>query len=471
MLRLTGADALFLYTETPALHTHTLKVAIVDPTADPAGYSFEKEREYVARRVRTVPPLRWRLLPTPFGLYHPLWVEDREVDLEFHVRRVAAPSPGGPKELADIIAEIASRPLDREHPLWESWMVEGLQGGKIAAVLKIHHSVADGPASVVLLEQLLSPSHDELDTAQPASGPPDRIPPPGVLTRMALAELLPALGSGVIQLGRYLWGVTGGSVARHRVASDAAAKPFTAPHTSLNGIISGQRRFAFCSMPLADAKAVRAAFGVTINDVVLATVGRALETYLHRRGELPERPLVAAVPVSIRPESVKASYGNKSSVWYVNLPVRGTDPVERLQAIHRGTEQAKREYEEATGAHLSDLLELLPPFVLKFLFVRAVSRMQRRGGPPHANVIVSNVRGPSHRLYYSGRPLDAFYSVGPLLEGIGLNITTWSYVDQLNFSLLADRNLVADLWQIASGLRPAFDELVQAARARTAAAG
>src|SRR5574337_2322 len=228
MLRLTGADALFLYTETPALHTHTLKVAIVDTSADPAAYSFEKEREYVARRVRRVPPLRWRLLPTPFGLYHPLWIEDRAVDLEFHVRRVAAPSPGGPKELGDIIAEIASRPLDREHPLWESWMVEGLQGGKLAAVLKLHHSVADGPASVVLLEQLLSPSHDEPETLPPAPGPLDQVPPRGMLVRMALAELLPALGSGVIQLLHYIWGVTGGKVARHAGAPDEAAKPFTA---------------------------------------------------------------------------------------------------------------------------------------------------------------------------------------------------------------------------------------------------
>jgi len=471
MLRLTGADALFLYTETPQLHTHTLKVALVDATADPAGYSFAQEQEYVARRVRNVPPLRWRLLPTPFGLYHPLWIEDREVDLEFHVRRVAAPAPGGPKELADIIAEIASRPLDREHPLWESWMVEGLQSGKIAAVLKLHHAVADGPASVVLLEQLLSPSHDEPDGAQPVAVPLDHAPAKGTLIRMALAELLPALGHGSVQLLRYVWGGTAGRVAHRTSAADGAAKPFAAPRTSLNGVLSGQRRFAFCSVPLADAKAVRAAFGVTINDVVLATVGRTLETYLRQRGELPMRPLVAAVPVSIRPDSVKASYGNKSSVWYVSLPMSGADPVGRLYAIHRGTERAKHEYEETTGAHFSDLLELLPPFILRFLFVRAVNRMERRGGPPHANVIVSNVRGPSERLEYSGRPLDTFYSVGPLLEGIGLNITTWSYVDQLNFSLLADRNLVADLWQIANGLRPAFDELVQAARVRTTAAG
>jgi diacylglycerol O-acyltransferase len=341
----------------------------------------------------------------------------------------------------------------------------------IAAVLKLHHAVADGPASVVLLEQLLSPNHNEPDSPQPVAVPPDHAPARGTLIRMALAELLPALGRGGVQLLRYVWGVTGGKVARHTSAADEAAKPFTAPRTSLNGVLSGQRRFAFCSVPLADAKAVRAAFGVTINDVVLATVGRTLETYLRQRGELPTQPLVAAVPVSIRPESVKVSFGNKSSVWYVSLPTSGTNPVERLQAIHRGTELAKREYEEATGAHLSDLLELLPPFVLRLLFVRAVHRMERRGRAPHATVIVSNVRGPSERLQYSGRPLDTFYSVGPLLEGIGLNITTWSYVDQLNFSLLADRNLVADLWQIANGLRPAFDELVQAAHARTTAAG
>ncbi|MFN8627029.1 MAG: wax ester/triacylglycerol synthase family O-acyltransferase [Candidatus Binatia bacterium] len=471
MLRLSGADALFIYTETPALHTHTLKVAIIDPTVDPAGYSFPREREYIAQRVRHVPPLRWRLLPAPFGLYHPLWIEDREVDFEFHIRRVAAPSPGGARELGDIIAEIASRPLDREHPLWETWMVEGLEGGKVAAVLKLHHAVADGPASVVLLEQLLSANGVEPSALQATSGPPDRVPPRGVLMRMALAELLAALGTGALQLGRYIWGVTGGRVARRTAASDAAAKPFTAPRTSFNGIISGQRRFAFCSVPLADAKAVRAAFGVTINDVVLATVGGALERYLRQRQELPERPLVAAVPVSVRSEGGRTNYGNKSSVWYVNLPPSGADPVARLQAIHGGTERAKREHEDTTGAHLSDLLELLPPFVLRLLFVRAVNQMQRRGAPPHANVIVSNVRGPSDRLYFSGQPLDAFYSVGPLLEGIGLNITTWSYVNQLNFSLLADRNLVGDVWQIADGLRPALDELVQAARARTASAG
>lgn len=160
MQRLHGADALFLYSETPAQHMHTLKIGILDPRDIPGGYSFDHEKQKLAARLHRVPPFRWRVVPTPLALHHPLFVES-EVDVDYHVRRAAVPAPGSPKELGDLIAEIASRPLDRGRPLWEMWLVEGLEGGRIASVCKIHHALADGVASAELVERFLTHGIEE----------------------------------------------------------------------------------------------------------------------------------------------------------------------------------------------------------------------------------------------------------------------------------------------------------------------
>jgi diacylglycerol O-acyltransferase len=465
MHRLHGADALFLYSETPTQHMHTLKIGIHDPGA--AGYSFEHEKEKLAARLHRVPPFRWRAVPTPYALHHPIFLES-EVDLDYHVRRVAVPSPGGPKELAEIISEIASRPLDREKPLWEMWLVEGLAGGRVASVCKIHHTLADGVASAELLNEFLT--HDpseELPHDAPALRP-EPTPPPRERVATALRELVHFLPRATRELVRAARAARRREREAHAQHDDAHLRPVAAPRTPLNGVLSAQRRFAFCGLPAAEASATRKALGLTVTDFVLALVAGALREGLQRRGALPSERLVASVPVSLRTEEDRGRYGNHTGVMYIELATDVADAADRVRETQLATQRAKRRFQDGRGAHLADWLELFPPFLSRAIFSRLPTRMMRAGRPAQANVIVSSVPGARDRLYYGETPVAEFYSVGPLLEGIGLNVTVWSYGDTLAVGVLADRGLVKDAWEIVADLRGASEELAKCAVAALA---
>ncbi len=464
MHRLIHADALFLYNETPGQHLHTLKIAILDPSGNPQGYSFEREREKLASRLHRVPPFRWLAVPTPLSLHHPLVVES-EVDLAAHLHRTSVRSPGGPRELAECISEIASHPLDRGRPLWELWMVEGLEGGRVACVCKIHHTLADGVASARLLNEFLTrePEEEVVHDAPPWQS--EAVPSAGRRIAMGLRDLGRFLPHAVRELS------SAAREARRREAVTAQRheeqppKPGTAPLTPLNRVLSPRRRFAMTELPLSRARAVRQAFGTTLNDVVLAVVAGALRPHLERRGALPPVPLVGVVPVSLRSPEEAGSYGNHSSPMYVALHTEVADPVERLRATQRSALAAKQHFQDTRGAQEPDWLEVLPPVVSRLVFRRLPTWMLEHGHAPRGNVIVSNVPGAREPLYYGRTKVTGFYSVGPLLEGIGLNVTVWSYGDQLAWSLLACRDAVDDVWELADGVGSAFRDLEDAARA------
>jgi WS/DGAT/MGAT family acyltransferase len=469
MRRLAGVDALFLYNETPTQHMHTLKVGILDPSANPEGYSFEHEKEKLASRLHRVPPFRWKVVPTPLALHHPLVVE-AEVDLDFHVRRAAVPAPGGPRELAELISEIASRPLDRSRPLWELWMVEGLAGGRVASVAKIHHTLADGVASVELLNRLMThePGEEVPHDAPPWT--PEPVPPPRERLRLALRDLarfLPRYAAKILRAARAARRRHAASLARHVEQPPA---PGSGPDLPINRVISAQRRFAWAEVPLADADAVRRAFGGTLNDVVVAVIAGAMRSWLARRGELPDAPLVGQIPVSTRSPEERGTWGNRVTAIYVGVHSEIEDPVERLRATQRATRAAKLELEDTRGARLSDWLELFPPFVSQLVFSRLPTWAKRRGRPSQANLTISNVPGPKEPLWYGRSLLAGFTSVGPVLEGIGLNVTVWSYVDRLAFGVIACRDAVPDAWELADAIRTAMEELGKAAAAAPAAA-
>jgi diacylglycerol O-acyltransferase len=466
MRRLAGVDALFLYNETPTQHMHTLKVGIIDPSQNPDGYSFEHDKEKLASRLHLVPPFRWRVVPTPLALHHPLVVES-EVDIDYHVRRAAVPSPGGPRELGEVISEIASRPLDKSRPLWELWMIEGLPGGRIAEVAKVHHTLADGVASVELLNQFLThePSEEVPHDAPPWA--PEVIPRPLERLRMALLELagfLPRYVMRIVHAAREARRRHAESLAHHVEQPPA---PGSGPDIPVNRVISAQRRFAFGDLSLADAKTVRKALGGTLNDVVVATIAGAMRTWLARRGELPGVPLVGQIPVSTRSDEERKSWGNRVTAMYVAVHSEIEDPVERLRATQRATRAAKLELEDTRGARLSDWLELFPPFVSQLVFSRMPTWMKRRGRPSQANLTISNVPGPKEPLYYGKSRLEGFYSVGPVLEGIGLNVTVWSYVDRLAVGVIACRDAVPDAWEIVDAIRASLEELVKVAATAT----
>jgi len=465
MERMTGLDAGFLYMETPTLHMHTLKIGVIDPVNVEGGYSFERFREELEKRLHLLPPFRRRIVDLPRGIHHPVWIEDPNFSLEAHLKRTTVPAPGGAREMDAIIGQIASTQLDRDKPLWELWALEGLQDGHVAFVAKIHHAAADGVAAAAMLANILSvdPQPAEPDPpAEPWRGEP--IPDARSLARAgrsdkrAALKLIPALYKRTRAGAKAL--------AKHREQTTIRTpRPIKdAPRTSFNGSLSANRSFATATLPLEEFKRVKTAFDVTLNDVVLDVVGSSVRRYLVERGERLDKPLIAGVPVATdKPDDVKRLGGNKVSNMFTSLCTDIADPVERLRAIHEITKEAKLVQNILGADTMASWLEYAPPRPFNW-FMRTYSRrgLAARHRPP-INLVVSNVPGPRSPLYIAGAKLAALYSVGPILEGIGLNVTVWSYIDQMNFAAISCASLLPEVHTITDGLHESLDELLKAA--------
>jgi diacylglycerol O-acyltransferase len=463
--RLPGVDAGFLYMETPTQHMHTLKVSYLDVSSVPGGYSFEAFAAGLGERLHLLPPFRRRIQKVPLQLHHPVWVEDAHLDLSAHLRRVVVPAPGGKHEVEQVIGDIASTPLDRSRPLWEISVLEGLADGTIGVVAKMHHAVADGVAASALLANVMDTGAPlDLSPWLPVPGPTSR-----ELVTHAVAGQLRQLARLPGLLVRTLRSVLE-LVRRRRAMPVSPPRPILdTAKVSFNGAITARRSFATASLPIADVRAVRAATGVTFNDVVLGIVAGALRSWLDQQGEHPTASLTAGVPVATDgPGAAERLAGNRVSNMFTSLCTDIADPAERLQHIALVTQQAKV-VQEALGLQmLQDWVQYTPPGPFT-AFMRLYSRF--RGADRHRapfNVVVSNVPGPREPVSVGGARLTDLYSVGPILEGIGLNITVWSYLDRLNFSALACPDTLPDLDELVAQLRPALDEL--GARTRGASA-
>lgn len=461
MEQLTGFDASFLYSETPALHMHTLKLAVLDVSQLEGAYSFERVRETLAQRLHLLPPFRRRLIEIPGGLSHPVWIEDPGFDLDRHLRRVVAREPGGPRELAAVVSEIAGTPLDRSRPLWEITVVEGLADGKLGFVAKIHHAVADGAAAVQLLTNALFHGPEPPPPERPWQSEP--IPARGQLLRVALVAVLRNLLLFPIAVYR---GIRG-QIAVWRQRRAGAPHPslaFNTPITRFNRALSPNRIFATASLRLADMKAVGSALGCSVNDVFLGVCSGALRRYLLEHRELPGLPLVACIPVSTARDARPRLWGNRVASIYTALFLDVEDPIRRLRATRDVTEASKRDL-LARGPELHETWsQFAPPRPFAWAS-NLISRFRLADHlRPPINLVTSNVRGPSEPLTVLGARLVALHSVGPILEGIGLNITAWSYLDTVNFGLLACPEAMPDLWTLADHVPAAMDELLQAVR-------
>ncbi len=340
--RLTGLDASFLYMETPTLHMHVAITAVFDPSTVPGGYSFRRIRQLINERIPLAPVFQRRLVEVPLRLGHPVWVDDPEFDIDNHLRRAALPSPGGMRELGDFAADVISRQLHRDRPLWEMWIVEGLEDGKIALVAKMHHSTVDGVSGAELLGVLFDMERDPPEATHLTPRQLDsRIPSSCELVSQAMMANLVApfeVGGMLFRTARSIF-----DVRRIRQGlTGKAALPLTAPRTSINVAVHARRRVAFAAASLADAKKLKNAMGTTVNDVVLAVCAGALRTYLLAGDELPDIPLVSVVPVSVTPDVAELKGSNKVSAMFVQLPCHVADPLERLQLIHEGTKGAKK---------------------------------------------------------------------------------------------------------------------------------
>ncbi|HYF47018.1 MAG TPA: wax ester/triacylglycerol synthase family O-acyltransferase, partial [Acidimicrobiales bacterium] len=395
--------------------------------------------------------------------HHPVWIEDPDFDLDRHVRRMDVPAPGGRRGMDVAIGEVASTPLPRDRPLWQIVVLEGLPDGRIGFVAKLHHALADGVAAAELLANVMDLEPEPADAVVPAEPwHPERPPTRWALLMAAITDAvrglrgLPAL---VVRTVKSLLAVG----RRRRRADVSPPLPILhTPNTRFSTALTPSRVFASTTLSLAEIKAVKTAAGVTVNDVLLALVTGSLRSYLEGHDDLPDQPLVAGVPVSTdRPDGVRRLGGNKVSNMFTALPTHLDDPAERLAAVHEVTRAAKEVHNLLGVDMLADWVEYTPPRPYAW-FMRQYShfRIADRHRPP-INVVVSNVPGPRQPLYVAGARLDAIYSVGPVLEGIGLNVTAWSYLDEVHVGAIACRDVMPDLAEITDGLQAALDQLLE----------
>jgi diacylglycerol O-acyltransferase len=463
-----GVDAGYLYMETPTMHMHTLKISLVEPSEsfDPSYFT-----EVVLERLQDLPAFGRRVLTVPFGLNHPLWIADQPIDPARHVFVHRVPEPGGMQGLEDLIGEICSTPLDQSLPLWEVHVTEptpslGGGGNRVAVVAKMHHALADGGAANALLGVVTDAVREEIGVPAPQALEPT----PSWVAQVRLA-LLDVLGQA-LALPALLF-TTGRGIAevvklRRRSTVRVPRPVLDAPRTPFNTALTARRNFATASLPLDEVRAVGKAHGVTVNDVVLALVSGALRDWFADHGGLPGRSLLAGVPVGTDAPGLSPQRlgGNRVSNLFTTLATDVEDPAERLQQISATTRESKLVQQALGPDLLREWVEYTPPRPMAWA-MRGYSRgrVASLHNPPF-NVVVSNVRGPGHTVTVAGARIVDLFSVGPILEGIGLNVTAWSYDGHLNFSLLGCPDLVADLRPIAAGLAPALEEL-HASESRT----
>jgi diacylglycerol O-acyltransferase len=466
MKRLSGLDAGFLYLETPTSFMHVASLIVVDPAtyAGPEGpWGFERVRQLFASRLDQAPPFRRRLVEVPLGLHHPLWIEDPDFDLDWHLRHITVPAPGGPAELRRLVADLVAIPLDRTRPLWEAWVIDGIEGGLVGLVTKVHHAAIDGASGEELMVALLDISPDGDAKPEPAAPwVPDRIPTDTEMLGYGLWSLAqqPAMAVRTIRNT-----VEVALQLRDRFAptdTPTPSLPLTAPRTILNHTLTPHRCLGLETVSLSLVKAVKNAAGCTVNDVVLALCSGALRAWLAERGDEPDGPLIAMVRVSVRSTDESGTHGNKVSTAFASLATDLDDPVARLGAIHESMATAK-EAQELIGADaLQNWAEFAAPAVAAQAARMYTSLHLADRHRPLFNVTISNVPGPPFPLYVAGAGVVATNPIGPIFDGAGLNITVMSYLDRLDFGLLGCPELTPDIDALASGIATALDELERA---------
>jgi diacylglycerol O-acyltransferase len=455
MKQLSGLDASFLSLETRNSSGHVGGVCLLDPREAPRPLDLEALRDLFASRVGLVPVLRQRLLEVPLGLDQPYWVDDEDFDLEFHVRAVALPRPGSDAQLAEQVSRLHSRPLDRTRPLWETYLISGLAKKRLAVYTKIHHAAIDGVSGAEVLTLLLDLTPEGRPQAAAPAFRPER--PPSLARMLAgagrtaalrpldtmritrdLIRYIPAAGSvaGPV-LGRMLGlGERDGSVI--------PTAPLRPPPTPFNRPVTPHRRWAFRSVALDDVKAVKNAFGMSVNDVVLAMCAGGLRRWLISREALPASPLVAMIPVSVRGEAGQGAMGNKVSAMLAALPTHLPTAQERLAMAHEATTIAKAQHAAIPPGLVENITDFAPPALAARAARVAFATGLLHRLPPF-NLVISNVPGPDVQAYLAGAKLLAYYPVSVVMDGQGLNITVHGYRGGLHFGLIACRELVPDI--------------------------
>ncbi|WP_348727008.1 wax ester/triacylglycerol synthase family O-acyltransferase [uncultured Mycolicibacterium sp.] len=463
MRRLNGVDALMLYLDGGSAYNHTLKISVLDPSTDPGGWSWPKARQMFSERVHLLPVFRLRYLPTPLNLHHPIWVEDPDFDLDAHVRRVVCPAPGGMEEFCALVEQIYAHPLDRDRPLWQTWVVEGLDGGRVALVTMLHHAYSDG---VGILDMLASFYNDSPDDAAVSPEPwaPQALPTSRQRLGWAFRDMPDRLRR-IVPTARALRDRV--RIEREFAKAGEGRVPSILDRSTPPGPfqvgLSRSRRFSCESFALADVREVSKTLGATINDVFMACVAGGVRHHLAQAGSPPAEAMVATMPLAVTPAAERAHPGNYSSVDYVWLHAEIADPLERLRATSIAAEATKEHFAKTKEADIGAVVELLPERLISGL-ARGNARTKGRFDT-FKNIVVSNVPGPREPRYLGRWRVEQWFSTGQISHGATLNMTVWSYCDQFNLCVLADAVAVPDTWELVRGFRSSLDELLAVARA------
>jgi WS/DGAT/MGAT family acyltransferase len=452
---LSPSDAMFLYGESRETMLHVAGLLPFSPAPDTPPDHLRRLMDEIRASPAVHRPWNLRLRSPDFRL-NPLqsWVEEPKLDLEYHVRRSALPSPGDERELGIVVSRLHGYPVDFHRPPWELHLIEGLERGRFAIYVKVHHSLLDGYSAMRVLAESLSRDPDERGRPLFFSQPPSErraTEPSGVHFPELLAEVRAQLGSAR-SVAKALVNLARGS------RSGRLVTPLTAPKCILNARISRARRFATQQLALDRLRAVAKAAGGTLNDVVLALSGASLRRYLGELGALPTEPLVAMLPVNIRPKD-DVGGGNAIGAILASLATDVADPAERLAAIIASTTSAKEQLQGMSKAAILQYSALLcSPFMLQLL-PGAVGRVR-----PTFNVVVSNVPGPDEPRYFRGARLEAAYPMSIPIHGLALNITCNSYAGTLNFGFIGCRETLPHLQRLAVHCGDALADLERAVR-------
>ncbi len=469
MQQLTGLDASFFYLETPRTPMHIGGIMIYDPATTKTGkQGFKDILNAIEERLHLARTFRQKLVEVPFSMDHPYWIEDKDFDLEYHVRHIRLPEPGDWRQLCIQTARLHARPLDMSRPLWEFTVIEGLDAiaglpkGCYAIVTKVHHAGIDGVSGVDLVEAIhdLEPYPESVRPAQrPWTG--ERVPNPvELIVRAQLNNftqpfrLAEVLARTVPAVGRLTQGLA------RREFEGASVRP---PRTRFSRPVSAHRVIESRQFDLQEVRAIKSnVSGATVNDVVLTVCGGALRKFLESKHELPDEPLVAMAPISVRSEEGKDAMGNQVSAMTVALGTHIADPLERLDAVHHSA-AASKEMTNAVGAKLLTDYSQFIPSTTAALAARAYTQMglANQMNVPF-NCVITNVPGPQVPLYSAGARLVTQHGLGPIFDGMGLIMPVFSYCGHINISFTSCREMVPDPEFFAQCLQDSFDELKQA---------